>query len=100
MLEDPSVLLNTPDTQVITWQLNELPLTLKFIDNWKRTVTQGLTYRDNKEDFRSGQPIKDLGFKFHMNDISSAIGIGNMPYVRGCIEQNRELAQSGITHYI
>ena len=48
---EPDVLFNIPDTQVITWQLNELPLTLKFIDNWKRTVVQGLTYRDNKEDF-------------------------------------------------
>lgn len=50
--------------------------------------------RDNKQDFRSGQPIEDLGFKFHMNDISSAIGIGNMPYVRDCIEQNREHAHT------
>ena len=48
--------------------------------------------RDNNEDFRGGYPIQDLGFKFHMNDISSALGIGNMPHIKSAIEDARENA--------
>lgn len=35
-------LLNLPNSQVITWELNDLPLTLKFISNFKQTVISGL----------------------------------------------------------
>ena len=31
---DPEALLAEPDTNIITWQLNDLPLTKKFIDNF------------------------------------------------------------------
>ncbi len=34
--------------------------------------------RTSKEDFRSAQKIDDPGFKFHMNDLAAAIGLGNL----------------------
>ncbi len=35
-------LLSLPNSNVITWELNDLPLTLKFIDNLKKTLVKGL----------------------------------------------------------
>ena len=35
-------LLNLPNSQIITWELNELSLTKKFIDNLKKTIVSGL----------------------------------------------------------
>ena len=48
--------------------------------------------RDNNITFRSGQPIKDIGFKFHMNDIASAIGRANYPHIKDLIKRNRSNA--------
>lgn len=35
--------------------------------------------RESAEDYRCSQNVKEWGFKFHMNDIAAAIGLGNMP---------------------
>ena len=35
-------LLNLPGTQVVTWELNDLPLTTKFVSNLKKTFKSGL----------------------------------------------------------
>lgn len=35
-------LLNLPNSQVITWELNDLPLTQKFVNNLKQTLLLGL----------------------------------------------------------
>tara|TARA_R100000008_G_scaffold85460_1_gene75459 strand:+ start:5481 stop:7484 length:2004 start_codon:yes stop_codon:yes gene_type:complete len=48
--------------------------------------------RDNNVTFRSGLPIKDAGYKFHMNDIASAIGLCNYPYIEENIEAQRQNA--------
>jgi dTDP-4-amino-4,6-dideoxygalactose transaminase len=34
--------------------------------------------RRSKTDFRAGQQIEEAGYKFHMNDLSAAIGNGNL----------------------
>ncbi len=49
--------------------------------------------RDNKLDFRSGQDIAHLGFKFHMNDVAASIGLANYPHVRGLVAKNKENAR-------
>jgi dTDP-4-amino-4,6-dideoxygalactose transaminase len=36
--------------------------------------------RESKKDFRCEQDITEAGFKYHMNDISAAIGLANLPY--------------------
>ena len=50
-LKDVSELLEQPNTNVVTWQLNDLPLTLKFIDLYKKRMSEvirkhKLGYRD------------------------------------------------------
>lgn len=35
-------LLNLPNTQIVTWELNDLSLTKKFVDNLKKTFLSGL----------------------------------------------------------
>jgi len=36
--------------------------------------------RESKKDFRCEQDIHEAGYKYHMNDISAAIGLANLPY--------------------
>ena len=48
--------------------------------------------RNKNVTFRSGLPIKEAGFKFHMNDIASAIGMCNYPYIEENIEIHRQNA--------
>lgn len=48
--------------------------------------------RTTTENFRSAQKISELGFKFHMNDISAAIGITNLPIAVKALEINRKNA--------
>ena len=49
---------------------------------------------DRKEDvtFRSGLPIREVGYKFHMNDIASAIGMSNYPHIEENIKTHRHNA--------
>ncbi|MCR4329305.1 MAG: DegT/DnrJ/EryC1/StrS family aminotransferase [Candidatus Roizmanbacteria bacterium] len=52
------------------------------IDRDKRKVQD--TYWD--------YPIKVAGYKFHMNDVTAAIGLGQLPYLDGLLKQRREQA--------
>lgn len=51
--------------------------------------------RDNKQDFRSCQDIKEWGYKFHMNDIAASIGLQNLPY----IDENVRIANDNANYY-
>ena len=48
--------------------------------------------RRSKTDFRCAQEITEAGYKFHMNDIAAAIGLGNLPSARMAVEQHRNNA--------
>jgi len=37
----------------------------------------GIDRNENRKDFRCEENIEEIGFKFHMNDVSASIGIGN-----------------------
>ena len=41
----------------------------------------GIDREGDRKDFRCEDPIKDWGYKFHMNDINAAIGIENLKIV-------------------
>lgn len=45
--------------------------------------------RTSSEDFRCQQNIKEYGFKYHMNDINAAIGLGNYPHINSLVEKHR-----------
>lgn len=49
--------------------------------------------RTKSESFRCTQNIKVAGFKYHMNDISAAIGISNIPEARKSVDQQRKNAK-------
>lgn len=44
--------------------------------------------RDNSSGFRCAQQIQDWGYKFHMNDIAAAIGLGNLEGLGGSITRH------------
>ena len=49
--------------------------------------------RDQKESFRCGQDVVEVGQKWHMNDINAAIGLGNLKHLReivACHKSNAE----------
>ena len=50
--------------------------------------------RDKNVTFRSYQDIPEWGYKFHMNDISAAIGLANIGFVQGNVDKAIEN-----THY-
>lgn len=41
----------------------------------------------NKGDFRMEHDIMEWGYKYHMNDISATIGLGNLPHIKGLQEK-------------
>ncbi len=45
------------------------------------------------KDFRCSQDAKEVGFKFHMNDVNASMGIGNLPYVNQLLLSNRNNAK-------
>lgn len=49
--------------------------------------------RTKNESFRCAQNIKRAGFKYHMNDISAAIGISNIANAKDSVFKNRQNAQ-------
>lgn len=49
--------------------------------------------RRSGSDFRCGQNIQEVGYKYHMNDIAAAIGLANIGGVRGLVEQHRHNAE-------
>jgi len=48
--------------------------------------------RKTSADFRCQQTVNEIGYKYHMNDISAAIGLANMSMARDCVRKNRENA--------
>lgn len=48
--------------------------------------------RTRTESFRCGQDIPEWGYKFHMNDISAAIGLANLKTVAATLARHRENA--------
>jgi dTDP-4-amino-4,6-dideoxygalactose transaminase len=40
-------------------------------------------------DFRAGQLIEEAGYKFHMNDISASIGLGNLSGLNAAVARHR-----------
>ena len=46
-LLDSEFMLNQPGTQIVTWQLNELPLTKKFIESHKQTLNHYIENQTN-----------------------------------------------------
>lgn len=52
----------------------------------------GIDRETNRKDFRCEADISDWGFKFHMNDINAAIGLGNIKQMDRIISAHRENA--------
>ena len=48
----------------------------------------GIDREGDRKDFRCEEPIKDWGYKFHMNDINAAIGIENLKIVSDNIRRH------------
>jgi len=48
--------------------------------------------RRSSADFRCAQDIVEAGYKYHMNDISAAIGLANMDVARAGVEAARQCA--------
>jgi len=48
----------------------------------------GIDREGDRKDFRCEAPIKDWGYKFHMNDINAAIGIENLKIVDDNIDKH------------
>ncbi len=46
--------------------------------------------REKGQSFRCTQDIENPGFKYHMNDVSAAIGIENIPIARISVDKHRE----------
>lgn len=52
----------------------------------------GIDRESNRKDFRCEADIPEWGFKFHMNDINAAIGMGNMKRMDEIISKHKENA--------
>ena len=48
--------------------------------------------RTSSADFRCSQDIKEVGYKYHMNDIAATIGLANIPHVPDLVARHRENA--------
>jgi len=52
----------------------------------------GIDRKTNRKDFRCEEDIKEFGYKFHMNDVTAAIGIEQLKYVKANLEKTRDHA--------
>jgi len=52
----------------------------------------GIDRETNRKDFRCEADIPEWGFKFHMNDINAAIGMGNMKDMDWIVSRHRDNA--------
>jgi dTDP-4-amino-4,6-dideoxygalactose transaminase len=52
----------------------------------------GIDRDQPRADFRCEADIVEWGYKFHMNDVAATMGIAQLPYLDGILEQRRELA--------
>lgn len=53
----------------------------------------GIDRSTNKKDFRCEADVEEWGFKFHMNDINAAIGIGNFAKINEIVSKHKENAK-------
>lgn len=49
----------------------------------------GIDRHQNRKDFRCEEDIREYGYKFHMNDVTAAIGIEQLHYVAGILAKHR-----------
>ena len=49
--------------------------------------------RTKGDAMRSRQDIKEVGFKFHMNDIAASIGLANLPHIEKLLAKHRSNAE-------
>jgi dTDP-4-amino-4,6-dideoxy-D-glucose/dTDP-4-amino-2,4-dideoxy-beta-L-xylose transaminase len=71
-------------------------LSLPYIELYKRGKLlrwYGIDRETNRKDFRCESDIEEWGYKFHMNDINAAIGIGNFYKIDEIISKHIENAQ-------
>lgn len=48
--------------------------------------------RRSSNDFRCAQNIQEVGYKYHMNDIAAAIGLGNLSYLNDIVDKHKNNA--------
>jgi dTDP-4-amino-4,6-dideoxygalactose transaminase len=64
----------------------------EFYDRAKLLRWYGIDRTEKRSDFRCESDIKEVGFKFHMNDINAAIGMNNMNLAHLNIHQTKRNA--------
>ena len=52
----------------------------------------GIDRKTNKKDFRCEADVEEWGYKFHMNDINAAIGIGNFNKIEEVVSKHKSNA--------
>ena len=65
----------------------------ELYDRAKLLRWYGIDRETNKKDFRCEDDVKEWGFKFHMNDVSAAVGLGNLKYMDEIIGKHRDNAK-------
>ena len=65
----------------------------ELYDRAKLLRWYGIDRETNRKDFRCEEDIKEWGFKFHMNDVSAAVGLGNLKYMDEIVSKHRDNAK-------
>jgi len=65
----------------------------ELYDRAKLLRWYGIDRETNRKDFRCEEDIKEWGFKFHMNDVSAAVGLGNLKCMNDIINKHRSNAK-------
>ena len=65
----------------------------ELYDRAKLLRWYGIDRETNKKDFRCEDDVKEWGFKFHMNDVSAAVGLGNLKCMNDIINKHRSNAK-------
>jgi dTDP-4-amino-4,6-dideoxygalactose transaminase len=65
----------------------------ELYDRAKLLRWYGIDRETNKKDFRCEDDVKEWGFKFHMNDVSASVGLGNLKYMDEIIGKHRDNAK-------
>jgi len=56
--------------------------------------------RRSSADFRCEQNIQEFGYKYHMNDIAAAIGLGNLQYLESLVNIHKYNAEQYALHLL
>jgi len=65
----------------------------ELYDRAKLLRWYGIDRESNEKAFRCEDDIKEWGFKFHMNDVSAAVGLGNLKYIDEIVGKHKENAK-------